>query len=98
LPRLVRAGHEVVNISRTGGTGYHDAPEWQQVTQVLADRAQQDAEGAFGATVLALRPDVVVDLMCFTLDSATAMVEALRGRVQHYIFCGSIWSAGPSEV
>lgn len=98
VPRLVRAGHEVVSISRSGGTGYHDAPEWGEVVQVRADREKEDAAGTFGQTVLAQEPDVVIDLVCFTLDSATAIVEALRGNVQHYVFCGSIWRAGPSEV
>ncbi|WP_205327280.1 NAD(P)-dependent oxidoreductase [Glycomyces sp. YM15] len=97
VPRLVRAGHEVVNISRGTSSAYVDAPEWQQVRQVVADRERQDAEGAFGATVLDLEPDVVVDLVCFTLESATALVEALRGRVAHLLHCGSIWRYGRSR-
>lgn len=97
VPRLVRAGHEVSSISRSGGTGYADAPEWRQVRQVAADRRRQDAEGSFGATVRALEPDVVVDLVCFTLDSASALVDALRGSVGQLIHCGSIWRYGPSR-
>lgn len=97
VPRLVRAGHEVVNISRGTRTAYVEAPEWEQVRQVAADRERQDAEGTFGATVLALEPDVVVDLVCFTLESATALVEALRGRVAHLLHCGSIWRYGKSR-
>lgn len=96
VPRLVRADHEVVNISRRGGTGYSDAPEWQQVEQVIADREQQDADGVFGDTVLALQPDVVIDLVCFTEASAAALVNALRGKVAQLIHCGSIWRYGPS--
>lgn len=97
VPRLVRAGHEVISISRRGGTGYADVPEWQQVRQVVADRRQQDADGTFGATVLALEPDVVIDLVCFTVESAQALVDALRGRVSHLIHCGSIWRYGASR-
>ncbi|MDA1361422.1 NAD(P)-dependent oxidoreductase [Glycomyces luteolus] len=97
VPRLVRAGHEVVNISRGTSTAYIDAPEWRQVRQVAADRERQDAEGVFGATVLDLEPDVVVDLVCFTLESATALVEALRGRAAHLLHCGSIWRYGKSR-
>ncbi len=96
IPRLVRAGHEVINISRGGGTGYATGPEWQQVRQVIADRRQQDSDGTFGATVLSLEPDVVVDLVCFTQESAQALVDALRGNVAHLIHCGSIWRYGPS--
>lgn len=97
VPRLASAGHEVVSITRTGGTGYHEAPQWREVTHVLADREQQDADGTFGATVLAQEPDVVIDLVCFTVDSASALVEALRGRVAHLLHCGSVWRSGASR-
>lgn len=97
VPRLVRAGHEVVSITRSGGTGYLGSPEWAEVAQVRADREQQDADGTFGATVLALRPDVVIDLVCFTLASATALVEALRGSVAQLLHCGSVWRYGASR-
>lgn len=98
VPRLVRAGHEVVNISRGSSVPYAESVEWQQVHHVAADRNQEDAEGVFADRVAGLNADVVIDLVCFTLSSATAMVERLRGTVQHYIFCGSIWRAGPSEI
>ncbi len=97
IPRLVRAGHEVINVSRHGGTGYATEPAWQQVRQVIADRRQLDADGTFGDTVLAFEPDVVVDLVCFTAESAQALVDALRGRVAHLLHCGSIWRYGPSR-
>ena len=97
VPRLVRAGHEVVSITRSGGTGYSDAPEWERVTQVIADRQQQDEAGTFGQTVLDQDPEVVIDLICFTRDAAAALVQALRGRVDHLIHCGSIWRYGPSR-
>lgn len=96
VPRLVRAGHEVITISRGGRTGYIESLEWQQVQQVVADRQHQDAEGVFGDTVAKLRPDVVVDLVCFTVESATALVERLRGEISHLLHCGSLWRYGPS--
>jgi len=49
VPRLVRAGHEVINISRGTRTAYTEAPEWQQVRQVVADRQREDDEGCGGA-------------------------------------------------
>ncbi|SDL06538.1 Nucleoside-diphosphate-sugar epimerase [Glycomyces sambucus] len=97
VPRLVRAGHQVVNISRGTRTAYADAPEWREVEQVAADRERQDAEGVFGDTVADLRPDAVVDLVCFTLDSATALVERLRGATGHLLHCGTVWRYGPSR-
>ncbi|PYY37823.1 NAD(P)-dependent oxidoreductase [Curtobacterium sp. MCJR17_055] len=98
VPRLVRAGHDVVTISRGSRSAYVDAPEWQHVEQVTADREQEDRDGTFGNRVVALRPDVVIDLVCFTVESAAALVAALRGTDAHLVHCGSIWRAGPSAV
>ncbi|RRR96809.1 NAD-dependent epimerase/dehydratase family protein [Glycomyces terrestris] len=97
VPRLVRAGHEVVNISRGTRAAYADAPEWEQVRQVTADRERQDADGVFGDTVAALRPDAVVDLVCFTPESAAALVERLRGETGHLLHCGTVWRYGVSH-
>jgi nucleoside-diphosphate-sugar epimerase len=96
VPRLVRAGHDVVSISRGQRSSYVDDPAWQQVRRVSADRAAEDAAGTFPGRVAALEPDVVVDLICFTLESATGLVDGLRGRTGHLLHCGSIWRAGPS--
>ena len=98
VPRLVRAGHDVVTISRGIRTAYAPAPEWEQVEQVTADREQEDRNGTFGDRIVALRPDVVIDLVCFTVESASALLDALRGTDVHLVHCGSIWRAGPSHV
>src|SRR3954447_1497150 len=90
VPRLVRAGHEVVNVSRGTSAAYVDATEWQHVRHVVADREQEDRDGAFGDRVAELRADVVVDLICFTLESATSLVERLRGELGHLLHCGSV--------
>lgn len=96
VPRLVRAGHEVVNISRGSRLPYADFPEWEQVCQVTADRELEDREGIFGDRIAQLGADVVVDLMCFTVESATALVDRLRGETGHLLHCGSIWRYGVS--
>ncbi|UKA54660.1 NAD(P)-dependent oxidoreductase [Arthrobacter sp. FW305-BF8] len=96
VPRLVRAGHEVINISRGTSRIYADAPEWQQVRHVIADRQQEDRDGTFGDRIAGLQADVVVDLVCFTLESATALVSRLRGEIGHLVHCGSIWRYGKS--
>lgn len=70
VPRLVRGGHEVIAVSRGIRDPYHASPQWDAVTLVTADREAQDAEGTFGARIAALRPDAVIDLICFTADSA----------------------------
>jgi nucleoside-diphosphate-sugar epimerase len=97
VPRLVRAGHNVINISRGTGITYTEAREWKDVRQVIADRKQEDVEGTFGDRVAGFHADAVVDLICFTLESATSLVNRLRGEVGHLVHCGSIWRFGPSR-
>ena len=74
--RLVRGGHEVIAISRGTRDPYHASREWSSVRRVTADRDAEDEQGTFGTRILALRPDVVIDLICFTTASARQ-----RGRV-----------------
>jgi nucleoside-diphosphate-sugar epimerase len=96
VPRLVRAGHEVVNLSRGARAPYVDDEAWSEVEQIPVDRAAEETAGTFGKRVAALEAEVVVDMICFTPDSASALVAALRGRVGHLIHCGTIWRYGPS--
>jgi nucleoside-diphosphate-sugar epimerase len=96
IPRLVHAGHEVINISRGQRASYVDDPTWQQVRHVAADRVAEDRDGTFPSRVADLHPDVVIDLICFTLDSAAALVKRLRGKAAQLLYCGSIWRHGPS--
>ncbi|HWI01949.1 MAG TPA: NAD-dependent epimerase/dehydratase family protein [Propionibacteriaceae bacterium] len=96
VPRLVRAGHEVVNLIRGVRVPYVDDEAWSQVQQILVDRVAEDAAGTFGQRVAGLEAEVVVDMICFTPDSAKALVEALRGHCEHLIHCGTIWRYGAS--
>ena len=61
---------------------------------VTLDRAEAEKVGEFGTRIVALEPDVVVDLICFTPVSNRQLVEALRGRVQGFLHCGTIWVHG----
>jgi nucleoside-diphosphate-sugar epimerase len=96
VPRLVRAGHEVVNLTRGARVPYVDDEAWSEVEQIPVDRAREDSDGTFGKRVAALRAEVVVDMICFTPDSAAALVGALRGRIGHLVHCGTIWRYGVS--
>jgi nucleoside-diphosphate-sugar epimerase len=96
IPRLVRAGHEVVNLTRGARAPYVEDEAWSQVEHIRVDRAAEDAAGTFGKRVAALEADVVVDMICFTPDSAGALVQALRGRSGHLVHCGTIWRYGVS--
>jgi nucleoside-diphosphate-sugar epimerase len=96
VPRLVAAEHEVINITRAQREPYQPHRAWQSVERIVADRETEDARGVFGQRVRDLEPDVVIDMICFTLESAQQLAECLRGRVQHFLHCGTIWSMGHS--
>ncbi len=95
VPRLVRAGHDVVALSRGEREPYVPAPEWRRVERVSADREAEDAAGVFGERIAALSPDAVVDMLCFTPESAHALVDALRPARPLLLHCGTIWVHGP---
>ncbi|HEX9372619.1 MAG TPA: NAD-dependent epimerase/dehydratase family protein [Roseiflexaceae bacterium] len=95
-PRLVEAGLEVVAVSRGRSEPYQPHAAWTSVTRVDLDREHEEAAGTFGQRIAELRPDVVIDMICFTLESAHHLTKALRGQVQHLLHCGTIWVHGPS--
>jgi nucleoside-diphosphate-sugar epimerase len=96
VPRLVAAGHDVTVVTRGKSAPYREHGAWRRVAMVEADRDGEDAAGTFGERIAALEPDVVIDMICFTEDSARQLVEAVRGRVRHLLHCGTIWVHGPS--
>jgi nucleoside-diphosphate-sugar epimerase len=96
-PRLVEAGHQVAVISRSQRQPYQPHAAWKQVEMIVKEREVEEARGAFGKFVLSLEPDAVIDLICFKIDSARQLVSALKGQVQHFIHCGTIWIYGPSS-
>src|SRR5512147_1991029 len=79
VPRLVQAGHEVVVISRQKREPYQAHGAWQAVRQIVMDRTVEEAAGGFGRQVRDLKPDIVIDMICFKPESARQLVEALRG-------------------
>jgi nucleoside-diphosphate-sugar epimerase len=95
-PMLVERGHEVINISRGQSQPYVPNAAWNSVQQIIADRDQEDRAGTFARRVSDLKPDVVMDMICFTESSARQLVEALRGQVQHFLHCGTVWIYGHS--
>jgi nucleoside-diphosphate-sugar epimerase len=94
IPRLVRGGHEVVAVSRGNRKPYQDFAEWSSVECITIDRARAESADTFGAQIVALGADVVVDLICFDRVSAASLVNALRDRVEHFIHCGTLWVHG----
>ena len=97
VPRLVNLGYEVISVSRQQRKPYQAHAAWQSVEQVEIDRADAEKRGDFGGQILALEPDIVIDMICFTLESARELTTTLKGKIKHFLHCGTIWVHGPSE-
>lgn len=95
-PLLVETGHDVISVTRSQRKPYQSRGEWRWVQQVVLDRVSAEASGEFGAKIRELNGDAVIDLICFSPESARHLVDALRGHVQHFVHCGTIWVHGPS--
>lgn len=98
VPDLVRAGHDVVAMSRGRQAPYRADEAWSAVERIGVDRDAADADGSFVGAVLATRADVVIDLICFEPGAARALVDGLAGRVERLLMCGTIWVHGPTLV
>jgi nucleoside-diphosphate-sugar epimerase len=98
VPRLVTAGYEVVAISRGRRAPYQPHGAWAAVERITIDRSAAEASRTFGDQIRELRPDAVVDMICFTLDSARQLIESLRDSVQHFVHCGTLWVHGASAI
>jgi nucleoside-diphosphate-sugar epimerase len=97
IPRLARGGHEVIALSRGTREPYQPSAAWRDVTRLAVDRDAEDAAGTFGGRIADLRPDVVIDLICFTAASAAQLVQALRPSRPLLVHCGTIWVHGPAR-
>jgi nucleoside-diphosphate-sugar epimerase len=98
VPRLVGAGHDVIVASRGTREPYVPHPAWRAAKRIEIDREAEDAAGTFGSRIAALEPDAVVDLICFTRDSAQQLVDALQPRRTLLLHCGTIWVHGRNAI
>jgi nucleoside-diphosphate-sugar epimerase len=96
VPRLVRAGHDVVAVSRGEASPYRDDPAWQQVERRVLDRGALETDGRFGTEIAALEGDIVIDLICFTLASARQLVETVADDLDLLVHIGTVWTHGHS--
>src|ERR1700709_612009 len=83
VPRLVRAGYEVVAMSRGERQPYHESPEWRSVRRGTLAREADEA----GERIAGERPDAVIDLISFTPGSTQRLVEALRETKPLLVHC-----------
>lgn len=98
VPRLVLEGHDLICVSRAQRKPYQSQAAWDSVAQIQIDREEADSKNDFGKQILELAPDVVIDMICFTLDSARQLATVLDGKIKHLLHCGSIWVHGHSTV
>ena len=75
IPRLAASGYQVFNVSRSKRVPYRDHGSWKSVTNVELDRAAEERSGSFGKQIHDLRPDLVIDLICFTVESARRVLR-----------------------
>ncbi len=85
-------------MSRGSRKPYLEHGAWSGVESLTIDREAAERRGTFADAILELKPEVVVDLICFTIESARHLVERLAERVSHYLFCGTIWIYGHSTI
>jgi len=93
-PRLEEAGHTVLCVCRGLKAPYRPHPAWSRIQYVHLDRDAEEAAGAFGERIAALDAQAVIDLTCYRPESAQQIVEALRGRIEQFLHCGTIWVHG----
>ena len=94
VPRLITQGHEVTVVSRQGKPRYHSNDIWSKANFISIDRDTLEKKGEFGNTIAALNAEVVVDLICFDLEKCRHLTDALKGKVAHFLHCGTIWIHG----
>lgn len=94
VPRLVRAGHEVIVASRRARQPYVADDAWKAVRHIEIDRVAEDSVGTFAPRIAALDADAVIDLICFTPESAQQIVDALQPRQTLLLHCGTMWVHG----
>ena len=97
-PRLFDAGYTVLCVCRGQQIPYRSHSAWSQIQYVNLDRKAEESAGNFGERIAALDAEAVIDLTCYTLESARQLVESLTTRVRHFLHCGTIWVHGHSVI
>jgi nucleoside-diphosphate-sugar epimerase len=95
-PMLADAGHDVICVCRGVREPYREHPAWRSIRYLRIDRAAEEQAGNFGDRIAELDAEVIIDLTCYHPGSAEQLVHALKGRVRHFLHCGTIWVHGPS--
>lgn len=95
VPRLVDRGDEVIAVTRGRSEPYLPNRAWDAVERLTLDRDALEEAGEFASSIVALAPDAVVDLICFTPASAEQLSAALaHDGGPHLVHIGTIWTHG----
>lgn len=98
VPRLTALGHEVSVVARKPRPQYTDPRlGWKHVRWIVADRGAEEQSDAWAKRMASIEADVVMDLICYAPEQNEVMYRAFRGRVSHFLHCGTIWAYGPPE-
>lgn len=98
IPRLIQSGHEVFNVSRQVRKPYIDSVHWREVQSITANREEEDKNGTFAKRIKDLKADIVIDNICFTPTSISALIHELSGHIGHLLVTGTIWVHGFAEI
>jgi len=94
VPRLVQAGHDVTCISRGKRKPYRDHEAWKSVAMVQADRRHETEEGNFTNRLKDLKPDIIIDIMSYSIEDVRPIAEELNGDISHFLAAGTLWVHG----
>jgi len=98
IPRLILSGHEVHIVARTAESKYaNNQIIWNQVKWILEDKTTEEDNGTWEKRMAEIETDVVMDMLCFSLEQCEMMYNAFKHRISHFIHCGTIWAYGPTE-
>ena len=76
VPMLIDGGYETIAITRSMSQPYEDAPAWHKVKRVLLDR---ENDAGFIEKLRAMEPDIIVDLVNFSIAQTKKIVEGFSG-------------------
>jgi len=98
VPQLVDAGHEVLCVARGEQSPRQTHAAWERVQHVSIDRDAAEAQGTFGEQLAELRPEAVIDMICFNARSARQLIDGLGDRIALLAVCGTAWVYGHSVI
>lgn len=98
VPSLLARDYEVVVFSRGKTTPYPENFWGKKVKMVKVDREKDEKTGHWSELIAEIKPDIIVDIICFEPESAQNLIESLTGKDIHLLSCGTVWVYGKTKV